>query len=440
MSTDEFRPLEINRRQFLGSSALNAAGVAAGMVGVGLAENIVSFSPNNRVSVGVIGVRSQGKTLATQLAEMPDVRVATLCDVDDRVLGIAAREVEDIQHRSVNTVRDFRKLLDNRSLDAVVIATPDHWHTVMTILACQAEKDVYLESPVSHSFRDGQRMVEIARGQRRVVQVGLQQRSGQHFQSAIEYLRSGKLGAVRLAKAWITHRRKPIGFKKDEPTPTGVDYNLWLGPAPLRPFNPNRFHQNWRRFWDYGGGELGHWGVHLLDIARWGLDVELPTRISSIGGKYHFHDDQETPDTQTVTYAFPGKTIVWEHRLWTQRGLEGRNAAVSFYGDRGTLVIDRGGWKAYDVPEPISCDTSEQSLAHLRNFIDCIKSRNEPVASLETGFLSSGLCHLGNISHRVNREIRLDTNSLTIPSDREAENLLGGISREPWNLTAKANS
>jgi predicted dehydrogenase len=277
-------------------------------------------------------------------------------------------------------------------------------------------------------------MIAAARRCGRVVQSGLQQRSGKHFQTAVEFVKSGRLGAVHLAKAWTVHRRKPIGRKRDAVAPEGVNYDLWLGPAPLRPFNANRFHYNWHWFWDYGTGELGNWGCHMLDVARWGLGVELPSRVSAVGGRFHFNDDQETPDTLMVQYAYPEATIIWEHRLWSTHGVEGRSAAAAFYGDAGTLVVDRGGWKVYDLNETIASDTSEQSIAHLRNFIDCIKTRSRPAADIETGHISSALCHLGNIAYRVGREVSFNPATNAFGGDREADTLLSRAYRSPWTL------
>ena len=446
MKTADFIRHEMNRRQFLGSSAKNAAGVAAGVAAgmVGLGSAAAKAAPGERVTVGVIGVRSQGKSLAATMASLPEVDVRAVCDIDEGQLPSVIRVVEEAQGARPRAERDFRRVLDDPAIDAVVIATPDHWHAMMTILACQAGKDVYVEKPVSHNIAEGERMLAAARKHQRVVQSGLQQRSGAHFQSAVEQVRSGRLGQVNLAKAWIVHRRKPIGFKKDAQAPEGVDYDLWLGPAPQRPFNPNRFHHNWHWFWDYGTGELGNWGVHLLDVARWGLNVELPTRVTATGGKYYFHDDQETPDTQIVTYDYPtanrsqgpGKTIVWEHRLWHTHGIEGRSAAVAFYGENGTLVVDRGGWKIYDSREPLTSDSSEQARAHCQNFIDCVRTRGAPTADLEIGCTSSALCHLGNIAQRLGRQVQFDPATMTFGADEEAGRLLTREYRAPWQLPA----
>jgi len=438
MNVDQFLKHEVNRRQFLGSSAKNAAGVAAGMVGLAAGASLKAAStvraPSERVRVATIGVRNQGKTLTAHLAGLPDVDIVALCDVDESLRPAATSAATDAHGKSPRWESDFRRILDDQTIDAVVIATPDHWHAPMTILACQAGKDVYVEKPVSHNVREGQQMVAAARRSGRVVQSGLQQRSGTHFQSAVDFVRSGKLGAVHLAKAWTVHRRKPIGRKRDSVPPNGVDYDLWLGPAPLRAFNANRFHYNWHWFWDYGTGELGNWGTHMLDVARWGLGVGLPTRISASGGRFHFDDDQETPDTLVVQYAYPRATIVWEHRLWSTHGVEGRSAAAAFYGEAGTLVVDRGGWKVYDLAETIASDSSEQPIAHLRNFVDCIKSRSRPAADIETGHVSSALCHLGNIAYRVGREVTFYPEAATFGTDREASLLLSREYRSQWDL------
>ena len=424
----------INRREFLGASAANAATMAAaGVVGwTGVAG--AQISPNERLKVGVIGVRNQGKALGLALAGFPDVDVATVCDVDEGLLPQAAREIAGVQGHLPRMASDFRTLLDERTLDAVVIATPDHWHAPMTVLACQAGKDVYVEKPVSHSLAEGPAMIAAARENGRVIQSGLQQRSGAHFQAAIEFVKSGKLGSVHLAKAWTVHQRKSIGFRKNAPVPAGVDYDLWLGPAPARPFNPNRFHYNWHWFWEYGTGELGNWGVHLLDVARWGLGVDFPNSVSATGGKHYFHDDQQTPDTLLVNYAFPGKTITWEHRLWSPHGQEGRSAAVAFCGDRGTLIVDRGGWKVYGQKDSPSAPASDLVMPHLRNFVDCIKTRGVPACSIETGHVSSALCHLGNIAYRVGRSVSVNPRSGAIVDDDDAKQLACREYREPWKL------
>ncbi len=428
MKTDDFLKHELNRRQFLGNSARNAAGVAAGVVGFG-AASFGSESPAERVRVGVIGVRTQGRELALALSHQPDVEVASLCDVDSAVLEDARTQLSLQAGSPVVGHADYRAVLDDRSIDAVVVATPDHWHAPIAIAACQAGKDVYVETPVSHTIAEGAAMVAASRESGRIVQSGLQQRSGEHFRSAVELLRSGELGNVRLAKAWVSHRRKSIGRKPESPAPERVDYDRWLGPATAREFTANRFHHNWQWFWDYGSGELGAWGVHLLDVARWGLGVGLPLRVAATGGTHHLQDDRETPDTLSVQYTYPKASILWEHRQWSNHGIEGRSAAVAFYGDNGTLIVDRGGWKVYGRRDSLTADASELQRAHLRDFIDCVKTRRTPQADIEVGHLSSTLCHLGNIAYRVGREVAFDPSAMNFGWDGEANSLLDAETR-----------
>lgn len=415
MNVDEFKRREVSRRQFLGRSAQQAAGMAAGVVG--LTSGVVSaavakgHSASDRLGVGIIGVRNQGRLLASEFSRRSDVEVRSICDIDDSQFAPAIREIIEHGQKAPATVRDFRQLLDNPEIDAVVIATPDHWHATMAALACQAGKDIYLESPATHQLDEESALIDIASRSHRIVQVGLQQRSGAHFQSAVQYVQSGNLGTVRMAKAWIVHRRKSIGRRATVDVPSNVDYAAWLGPAPVRPFQPNRFHFNWRWFWDYGGGELSHWGVHMLDVARWGLQVERPIRVGAVGGKYSFDDDQETPDTLSVQYDFGSKSILWEHRLWSSHGVEGRSSGVAFHGENGTLVVDRGGWKVYDHRDVIAVDSSNLLAAHVQNFVESVRNRQTPTASLAVGIASSALCHWGNAAYRASREVRPDAAS-----------------------------
>lgn len=433
MSREKTTNLPLNRREFLGSSARNAAGVAAGVVGW---SAVSAASPSERVRVALIGVRNQGKLLAADLAGLSNVEIAALCDVDAGLLATAARDVGERQSAPPRLESDFRRLLDDRTIDAVVVATPDHWHAVMATLACEAGKDVYLESPASHALAEGRLLLEAATRNRRIVQCGLQQRSGSHFQSAVEYVGSGRLGAVHLAKAWAVHQRKPIGIRTDGPAPAGVDYDLWLGPAAARAFNPNRFHYNWHWFWEYGGGELANWGVHLLDLARWGLGVAYPEQVSASGGTFHFHDDRQTPDTLYVTYAYPRHTITWEHRLWSAHAPEGRNAAVAFVGEQGTLIVDRGGWKVYGQRDAQAASSSECLAPHLADFVECVKTRRTPAADLATGVVSSDLCHLGNAAFLAGRSVKVDSTSGEIADTLPTALQTRFQPREPWNMNA----
>lgn len=432
MNIDEFLKRDINRRRFLGQGAFGAAGMAVSAVGMGHAA--ASDAPSEQIRLGVIGVRSQGKALALAAAETPGLRVVSVCDVDESLRGRAADALADQQHVPARQVGDFRRMLDDPGVDAVVVATPDHWHALMTILACQAGKDVYVEKPVSTTIAEGEAMVGAAVRHQRIVQCGLQQRSGEHFRSAVDLVHSGGIGRVRLAKAWSVHRRQSIGHKSDGTPPAGVDYDLWLGPAPERAFSANRFHHHWRWNWDFGTGELGNWGTHLLDVARWGLQVDYPTRVAASGGRLYFDDDQQTPDTLQVTYSYPEATIIWEHRLWTQHGNEGRSAAVAFYGDQGTLVVDRSGWKVYDRSDSVTARASELRQAHLLDFARAVRTRRSPHCDLATGQTSSDLVHLGNIAYRVGHEVAFDPQSRRFPADDAANALLSRTYRRPWEL------
>jgi len=430
MNTEEFLKRDVSRRQFLGRSARNAAGVAAGMVSL---SSVSASDSHPVVRVGVIGVRNQGRTLAGLLAAMPDVAVTALCDVDRNLEPAATKVVSEIQELPPRFETDFRRLLDDPNIDAIVIATPDHWHAIMAVMACKAGKDVYLEKPVSHTIEEGRRLVAAVAETGRVVQTGLQQRSGAHFQSAVELVRSGRLGEVRLAKAWLAQARKPAARRDDEPAPAGVNFDLWLGPAPERAFNAGRFHHHWHAFRDYGTGELGNWGVHLLDVARWGLGLDLPERVSATGISREDSRD-EFPETLSVLFSWPRHTITWEHRLWSNHGLEGRGSGVSFHGERGTLVVDRSGWKVYDSPERLTADASDLLGSHLRNFIDSIRTRRQPVADIQTGHISTMFCHLGNLSWQLNRELRIDPATQSILNDPEAIQLTMKTCRSPWQL------
>jgi predicted dehydrogenase len=415
----------VNRRRFLTSSAATVAGLSA-LTAAGAADR-----PNEKVRLAIMGVHGRGRGLLKGFAAFPDVEIAYVCDPDANVVPAALKELGQRQKKSPRVEADVRKVLEDKDVTALVVAAPDHWHALATIWACQAGKDVYVEKPISHNLREGRAMVEAARKNNRVVQVGTQRRSAAHFHSAAELVRSGKLGKVPLARTWIAGHRPSIGHKPDGPVPQGVDYDLWLGPAPQRPFNPNRFHYNWHWNWDYGTGELGNNGIHALDAARWLLDLDAPVRITSGGGKYFYDDDQQTPDTQVAAFDFPHACLTWEHRIWSRTGSEGEPFGVALYGERGTLLFDRKGWHVIDGLEA-SDRSSEFERPHLRNFLDCVKDRKRPSADIEEGHKSTRLCHLGNIAYRLGRVLRFDAKTETVRGDSEANQLLGRTYRKPF--------
>ncbi len=421
----------VNRRRFVEhTTRILAATAACGT----LQES--QATPLSTLSVGIMGVRGRGRGLATGFAGMPDVEVTYICDVDEEVLHTRSSDIQQLQGKSPKSVRDFRRILDDPGVDALVVATPDHWHALATISACQAGKDVYVEKPASHSIWEGRQMIAAARKYDRVVQHGTQSRSGAHFQSAMAFLQSGKLGEVLAAKAINHQKRADIGYLQDETIPENVDYNLWLGPAPLRPFNRNRFHYNWHWFWEYGTGDLGNDGVHQVDVARWGLGVEYPTAVSSSGGKLHFQDDQQTPDTQLACWEFNGRQLIYEMRLWTPYGEHGFSNGNIFYGENGLLILGSDGWKviwADNQPGP-SSGPSDRDDAHRRNFIDCVKQHTpqDLNAEIQEGHLSSLLCHTANISYRTGKRLRFDHSSETFIEAADANGYLKRNYRKPW--------
>ena len=402
----------IDRRTFLG-----AAGAVA------LSGALAGSSPaSERLRLGVVGVRGRGAELAAEFAKRADCEVVALCDIDDAVFKKASEGVEKAAGKAPRLEKDFRKLLDDKNIDAIVNATPDHWHALVAVMACQAGKDVYSEKPASHNVVEGRRMVEAARKYKRVVQIGIQRRSMPHVIEATKFVREGGIGKVGMARAWILQKRPAIGPGVPAEVPAGVDYAMWQGPALDRPFMSNRFHYNWHWFWNWGTGELGNNGIHGLDVARWGLGVDAPLTVASGGGRFVF-DDREVPDTQVVTYEFPKACIVWEHRLYDKHPMEGLGFGIAFYGDKGVLTVDEKGWKVQDGVEAGGKATGGLGN-HLANFVECVKSRETPTADVEIGHLSTRLCHLGNIAHRVGRRLHFDGATESFPGDAEANALL----------------
>lgn len=420
----------LNRRRFLQTSAASVAALSA-LSAAGAADK-----PNEKIHLAVLGVHGRGRDLLRRFSSFDDVEIVAVCDPDEHTFARALKSVDKRQKREPKVVKDLRHVFDDREINAVVVATPDHWHALATIWACQAGKHVYVEKPISHNLIEGRRMVEAARKYDRVVQVGTQRRSGAHFHSAAEFVRGGKLGKVPFARAWIAGNRPSIGHKADSSVPSGVDYDLWLGPAPQRPFNPNRFHYEWHWNWDYGTGEIGNNGIHGLDVARMVLGLEAPKTISCGGGKLFYDDDRQTPDTQVAVFDFPGTTVIWEHRIWSKTGVAGDPFGVILYGEKGTLVFDKKGWHVEDGVTA-SDQAVELEKPHLRNFLDCIRDRKRPNADIEEGHKSTRLCHLGNIAYRVGRRLNFDAATETVRGDAAANDLLGRTYRAPFVVREK---
>jgi predicted dehydrogenase len=416
----------LDRRHFLHSAAALPA----------LAVRGAADKPNEKFILGVIGVHGRGRDLLRGFSSFPDVEIAYVCDPDLNVVPAALKSLPARHQRIPKVVQDMRKVFSDKDVNAVVVATPDHWHALATIWACQADKHVYVEKPISHNLVEGRRMVQAARKYNRVVQVGTQRRSAVYLAKAAEYVRAGKLGKVPFARAWIAGNRKTIGKKADAKVPDKVDYDLWLGPAPERPFNPNRFHYNWHWNWDYGTGELGNNGIHGLDMVRWLLGLDAPLRITSGGGKYFYDDDQQTPDTQITTFDFPSTSVVWEHRIWAKKGVRNQGFGFELVGEKGTLVFDDKGWFVVDGEEKVEKATPSEHV-HLRNFLECIRHNRRPNADIEEGHKSTRWCHLGNIAIRLGRTLKFDATTETIPGDVEATRLLGRTYRKGFAVPDK---
>jgi len=372
--------------------------------------------PSDRIRIVLMGVRGRGRSLTQAFAAQPDVDVAYVCDVDSTVVEPALQLIEKSGRPRPPVVSDIRRCLDDRSVDAIVMGTPLHWHAPGTILACAAGKDVYVEKPVSHNIREGRLMVEAARRHQRIVQAGTQLPSLPVTQRFQQYVESGRLGRVLMAKVWNVQLRRNIGRKPDEPVPAGLDYDIWTGPLPPLPFNRNRFHSTVNWHWHYGCGDIGNDGVHQLDIARRALQVGLPRSVSGMGRKIYFDDDQQTPDTMNLTFDYGDKLLQYGQRLWNPYGLEACDNGVAVYGDRAVAQFGhfRGkpwGFRVFDDKNQLVHEDQHEGgsidVPHARDFLDCVKSRRRPRVEIEDGHLSTALAHLGNIVARTGRSVQV---------------------------------
>jgi predicted dehydrogenase len=413
---------EVSRRRFLENAALT--GAAAG-IALSAGQLRAAEAASNRVVVGVMGM-SRGRSLAQSFASRPGVEVKYVCDVDSTRANDAATLIEGAVGKAPRAETDFHRLLDDKDLDALVCAAPNHWHAPATILSCDAGKHVYVEKPCSHNPWEGEQMVLAARKSGKAVQMGSQRRSGPRWQEVMRKLHGGDIGRVYLARSWYNSLRGSIGTGKPAPVPSNLNYELWQGPAPRRAYIDNVVHYNWHWRWHWGNGELGNNGVHTLDLCRWGLQADYPIRVNSSGGRYHFNDDQETPDTQTVCYEFEGGRQATWHGLSCNKH---RSGFITFYGDDGTLETQSNGTHiVYDKNDKKVDEfgsNSQGDIEHIDNFIDCIRN-DTPLdlnAEIEEGHKSTLLCHLGNIAQRVGRSLQCDASNGHIVNDDEAMRL-----------------
>ncbi|MCY2985455.1 MAG: Gfo/Idh/MocA family oxidoreductase [Planctomycetota bacterium] len=404
------------------------------------------FAANDKVVIGVIGLGGQGRAHVNSFLGIPDVEIAYICDVDEQRLAESAKIAT-----KAKAVSELRTILDDKSVDAVVIATPDHWHTPASLLALSSGKHVYVEKPCSHNVREGRWLVDAASRTNKKVQHGTQSRSTPFIQAAMKLLRDGVIGEVKIARAWDVQFRPPIGKETPSDPPSGFDYETWLGAAPKLPFQKNRHHYTWHWWHNFGTGDAGNDGVHEIDIARWGLRVEThPSQVAAIGGKYVHNDDQQFPDTMTAAFEYPAsgaigpRQLIFEMRLWSRYNPNGMDNGNEFLGTKGRMLLTkRGKVEVFNEKgEPLKVELPEIKTAGIRlhqlNFIDAIRSGAELNANALTGHLSSSLPHLANLACRVGRSFRFDPIREEIIGDDEANRLLERTYRDHWSRPAES--
>jgi predicted dehydrogenase len=427
----------IPRRQFVKNTAL--VGAALSLPTIIPAQ---AFGANDRVNVAVLGVNGRGKNHIDGYMNLDKVQVTTLVDPDMNICQERAKEYGEKYNTPMKAVQDQREILDDQDIDVVSIASSNHWHALSTIWACQAGKDVYVEKPGSHNLWEGRKMVEAAAKYDRIVQHGVQLRSSKAIREAVQLLRDGYIGNVYMARGLVFRWRADIGDHGFEPVPEGVDYDMWTGPAPMRPFTRNLVHYNWHWHWDYGNGDVGNQGIHETDLCMWGLDVGFPTKITSMGGKFLWDDCKEVPEVQTSIYHYPAekKMIQFEVRHWCTNLEDGAGVGNIFYGEKGYMVIK--GYDTYETylgQERTPGQKGKDGGDHFQNFINAVRAHDKTMlhAPVETAHLSSGLAHLGNISYRLGRQLTFNPKAEKFINDPEADKMLTRNYRAPYVVPDK---
>lgn len=439
--------MSITRRNFLANTTkLVASTGLIGLTGAPLVSAAASkkTAAADKIVVALIGCKGMGFGDLENALKQPGVECGAICDIDDEILARRSADIVKLQGKAPLQYKDYRKLMENKDIQAVIIGTPDHWHCLPFIAACQAGKDIYVEKPLANSIAECDLMVKAARKYNRVVQVGQQQRSGAHWKTAMEFMNAGKIGDLRKVNIWANFNYG-IGQPKapDEAVPPGVDFDMWLGPAPKRSFNKTRFHGSWRMFWDYGGGLVTDWGVHLIDMALWVKGItQLPLGVTATGGNFSFKDHaHETFDTMSVSYQMKDYTINWEHTAGVQTGPYGKAYGLAFVGNDATLVINREGWElfpetedgSYKVPAMPKQNGGENHEPHMKNFIECIKTRKDPACTIENGRLVAVYAHMANIALRTNSRLEWDETK-SFGNNKAANALITPVYRTPWSL------
>ena len=423
------------RREFLQTAAIGAATLAI--------SPPTSAGDSRKIIVGVIGPGGMGGNHISQLVKRTDVEIAYVCDVDKKRLTDAAKAVEKTS-KDVKAVGDMRKVLDDKSVDAVFIATPDHWHSPAAILALDAGKHVYVEKPMSHNIREGRLVADAVKRSGKFLQVGTQSRSGAPVREAMQRMKEGEIGEILVAKAWNSQLRRNQGRVKPSDPPAGLDYENWCGPAPIVPYRSNLLPGNWRWYYNFGCGDIGNDGVHDIDVAVWGLGATThPSRATCLGGKYFFDDDQEFPDTQYAVFEYPvegkpgvRKQLIFEQRIWSPYVQEGYENGVALYGTKGMLIIGHSvGWKLYGPRNKLIAEKQGGAdlIAHHNNFFDCIRGdAKELNADVVAGHLAATIVHLANIGARTNKVLEFDPKTESITNETEANALVKRKYRDHW--------
>ncbi len=430
----------------MASAALSLGGVLPGFSASAYRR---IHGSNERLTAAVMGVNSRGLSVATGFANQVDCDMLYVCDVDSRAMDKCIGQLEKIGRQRPKAQKDFRKALEDKDLDILIVTAPDHWHAPATLLACAAGKHTYLEKPCSHNPREGELLVQSALKHDRRIQMGNQRRSWPNVVAAIRELHAGAIGRPYFAKTWYANNRGTIGKGNLAAVPEWLDYDLWQGPAPRRPYKDNLIHYNWHWFWHWGTGESLNNGTHMVDLARWGLQADYPVKVTSAGGRYRYKDDWETPDTQIIDIEFPNDTMLsWEGRSCNGKSVEGETAGVVFYGEEGTLqidagntyrVFDRSGKTVKEVRNDIRTDALDRTgpgmeldALHIRNFLDGIKDKARLNSDIEGGHKSTLLMQLGNIALRTGRTLRIDPSNGRILNDRDAMKLWSREYEKGW--------
>ena len=428
-----------SRRNFLKKTTQSAFLLSLGGVLPGFPAKAYSniLGANDKILSAIMGVNSRGLAVAKNFANQQNSEVLHVCDVDSRASGICIDAVQKVQEKRPHNTPDFRKALEDKDVDVLIVTAPDHWHAPAALLACSAGKHVYLEKPCSHNPKEGEMLLESARKYKRVLQMGNQRRSWPNVAIAIKELHDGIIGRPYYAKTWYTNNRASIGIGKETPVPEWLNYELWQGPAPRKPFKDNLIHYNWHWFWHWGTGEALNNGTHMVDLARWGLGVDFPVKVNSSGGRFRYKDDWETPDNQMISIEFANKSMItWEGRSCNGKLIEGNSVGVMFYGENGSMLIESGNsYKVFDLqdklvkevkndfeidPRNLQNPSQQLDALHIQNFFDGIRKGIPVISDIDGGYKSTLLVQLGNISQRTGRTLDIDASNGHILKDTDA--------------------